>query len=164
MRRAAASAVGLFLACGGPEGARHFAVAARASAQDFVGGGPEQAVGPPDAIACGDSPLAWAAPAWSLSWIELEYQNEVVARAVGVHETRDPGHVARVEVRPRDGEWRTILTRLPAPEPVCPSLLSVPIDPPAPVFLVRLWVDSQADGASPQIDAVELEGDVADPR
>jgi hypothetical protein len=68
--------------------------------------GPEQATGPPDTPGAGDIVTAWASatPDGQDEWLLLEYAEPVVPAAVLVHETYNPGALARVTAFRLDGE------------------------------------------------------------
>lgn len=165
MRGPFAAACALLLCCGDGGGqVRQWGALARGSAGPSEGlRGAAQAAGAPDALVCGDSPLAWEAPPFSASWLEIEFAQEVSARSVTVSQTYLPGFVSRIEIRGATGDWRTVLEQPPVEDPICPSALIAAVDPPAPAREVRLWIDTQASDAAPQIDAVELAGDPLTP-
>ena len=66
-----------------------------------------QMTGPPDTPIAGDLVTAWASkePEMGEIWIELDYAEAVVPESVRVHETYNPGAIARVLAQRADGTW-----------------------------------------------------------
>lgn len=120
-----------------------------------------QITGPPDTPIAGDLVTAWASknPEMGEVWIDLEYAEAVTPEAVRVHETYNPGAVARVLALRPDGTWVLLWegTATPgsAPHWFEPRLEGVRFA----TTKVRLIVDTSRVEGWNEIDAVELVGD-----
>jgi hypothetical protein len=120
-----------------------------------------QITGPPDTPLAGDLVTAWASkqPDMGEVWIELEYAQAVTPDAVRVHETYNPGAIARVLAQRPDGSWALLwegtATASPAPTWFEPRLETVRFS----TTRIRLIVDTSRVEGWNEIDAVELIGD-----
>ena len=120
--------------------------------------GPEQVVGPPNTFDAGDYPTAWA-PSSSQGgrdeWLQVNYDRAVEISEVRVHETYNPGAVARlVAMGPGGGEtviWEGVMP--PGQAPV-ESAFAVP--PGTQTRAVRIYFDRTRAPGWNEIDAVEL--------
>ena len=120
-----------------------------------------QITGAPDTPVAGDLVTAWASkgPDMGEVWIDLEYAEAVTPEAVRVHETYNPGAVARVQAQRPDGSWALLWegTATPGSAPWWfePRLESVRFS----TTKIRLIVDTSRVEGWNEIDAVELLGD-----
>ena len=136
--------------------------ASSASASSHYGDeyAPDGATGPPDVEGCTDSPDAWApATPDSLETLELEYDTPVFAAQVNIHQTHQPGFIAKVEVRDESGSYTTVYEGEARLASACPDVMQVSFTPTLfPVRAVRLTIDQRQDANWSEIDAVELSG------
>ncbi len=119
-----------------------------------------QATGRPDSAAGADQATAWASKDadGTEEWLELGYGLELRPRRVRIHETYNPGAVAKVEGRGADGAWRVLWRGGSSSREG--AWLTLELDPAAPpVRTLRLTLDSAAVAGWNEIDAVELIGD-----
>ena len=124
---------------------------------------PMQAAGPPDTATAGDQRTAWASATTDAQpeWLELEYARAVAPAAVEVHETYNPGALAKVSVFDAQGK------EVPAWEGDDPGLSRasmgkwvsrVPVGVEVQTRRVKLYIDSPKVGGWNEIDAVALVG------
>jgi hypothetical protein len=123
------------------------------------GWGPEQATGPPNTPAAGDFTSAWASltPDGQDEWLLLEYAEPVVPTAVLVHETYNPGALARVTAFKLDGEevevWKG---KDPTAQGSGKGVSEIAVDVAFKTNRVKLYLDSKAVAGWNEIDAVGL--------
>lgn len=127
--------------------------------------GAEQLTGPPDTPLAGDLETAWASkqPEMGEVWIDLTYAEAVTPELLRVHETYNPGAVARVLVsedgpEAPDRSWRVAWEGEDGVR-AAPGWLEVPLAGAGRVRWVRLIVDTDRVPGWNEIDAVELLGD-----
>jgi hypothetical protein len=119
------------------------------------------ATGEPDTLGHGDIQTAWASkgPDMGEVWLELDYDEAVRPEAVRVHETYNPGAVARVESKGADGRWE-VLWEGTAPAPANQSAWFEPrLSAGTRTRSIRLVLDTNRVAGWNEIDAVELVGD-----
>jgi hypothetical protein len=121
--------------------------------------GPEQATGEPDTTEAGDIVTAWASltPDDQDEWLLLEYAEPVVPRAVMVHETFNPGALARVTVFKLDGtEVEVWKGKDPTAPDEAKGVSVVPFKVDFKVNRVKLYLNSKDVPGWNEIDAVGL--------
>jgi hypothetical protein len=141
---------------------RQWAVSARASSEY----GPDswaakQATGKPDTVGAGDIRTAWASRVadGGEEWLELTYEQPVMATHVRIHETFNPGAVRKVEARDAEGNWQVLWEgTIPTLEPERWLLIGFRRAPIA-TSTIRVVLDSAGVPGWNEIDAVELIGD-----
>ena len=120
---------------------------------------PGQAAGPPDTEAHADQPTAWASTQadGGIEWLELTYKQAVDIREINIHESFNPGALARVLAIQPDGSPKTLWEgTTPADGEVIER--SLPIPPGTRANTVRLELDTSRVPGWNEIDAVELVG------
>jgi hypothetical protein len=141
---------------------RQWAVTARASSEfSATSWSAMQATGKPDTTDAGDIRTAWASRVadGGEEWLELTYEQPVLATHVRIHETYNPGAVRRVEARDAEGNWQVLWEgTTPATEPKRWFLIAFRRTPVA-TSTIRVVLDSAAVAGWNEIDAVELVGD-----
>ena len=123
------------------------------------GWGPEQATGEPDTPAAGDIRTAWAAfdPDSNEEWLQLTYPQAVVARAVEVHETFNPGAVHRVcAVLDNGGELELWKGKDPTSADELKGVSEIEFETAESIKTVRLYIDAPSVSGWNEIDAVGL--------
>jgi len=143
---------------------RQWAERARASSEYQADSwGARQATGKPDTAQAGDAVTAWASLAADAAeeWIELGYAQPVLPRLVRIHETYNPGAVAKLEARDPSGGWIVFWqgqdpTRGPS------GWFEVPVETDVPVRELRITLASGAVPGWNEIDAVELIGEATE--
>jgi hypothetical protein len=121
--------------------------------------GPEQATGPPNTHQAGDIQTAWASrtPDDQDEWLLLEYAEPVVAEAVLVFETFNPGALNKVSVFKLDGEqvevWKG---KDPTPVNSGMGTSTIPFRVPFKTNRVKIYLDSKNVPGWNEIDAVGL--------
>jgi hypothetical protein len=121
--------------------------------------GPEQATGEPDTTEAGDIVTAWASltPDDQDEWLLLEYAEPVVPRAVLVHETYNPGALARVTVFKLDGtEVEVWKGKDPTAPDEAKGVSVIPFKVDFKVNRVKLYINSKEVPGWNEIDAVGL--------
>lgn len=120
---------------------------------------PIKACGPPDTMAMGDLPSAWASfsPDDQAEWLEVDFAKPVFATSVKVFETNAPGALSRVSVE-ESGKMVPVWT---GQDPAAPDehgifIAEIPISSSKPVWHVRLDLDSRRVRGWNEIDAVGL--------
>ena len=120
--------------------------------------GPEQVVGPPNTFEAGDYPTAWApysSQGGKDEWLQVNYESAVEVAEVRVHETYNPGAVAKlVAVLPGGGEaviWEGVM---PAGQAPLDTAIAVP--PGTRAQSVKIYFDRTRAPGWNEIDAVEL--------
>jgi hypothetical protein len=120
--------------------------------------GPEQVVGPPDTFDAGDRPTAWAprsSQGGKDEWLQVNYDRSVELSEVRVHETYNPGAIAKlVAVLPGGGEtmiWEGVMSPGQAP---LETTLTVP--PGVRAQSIKIYFDRTRAPGWNEIDAVEL--------
>ena len=75
-----------------------------------VDGSAREATGPPDTLAAGDHPTAWAAqfPDKGTEWLELRYGVPVHATGLRILETCNPGAIVEIELRDPLGNHHSV--------------------------------------------------------
>jgi hypothetical protein len=120
--------------------------------------GPEQATGEPDTKEAGDIVTAWASqtPDGRDEWLLLEYAEPIVPKEIHVHETYNPGAVARVTAFKLDGEevevWKG--KDPSAGKDIGVSMLPVKID--FKTARIKLYIESTQVPGWNEIDAVGM--------
>jgi hypothetical protein len=122
--------------------------------------GPEQVLGPPNTFEAGDYPTAWApfsSQGGNDEWLQVNYDRVVELSEVRVHETYNPGAVAKLAaVLPGGGEtviWEGVM---PAGQAPVETAFAVP--PGTRAQSVRIYFDRTRAPGWNEIDAVELVG------
>lgn len=121
--------------------------------------GPEQATGPPDTHQAGDIQTAWASrtPDDQDEWLLLEYAEPIVAEAVLVYETYNPGALNRVTVFRLNGEevevWKG---KDPTPRNSGMGTSEIKFRVPFKTNRVRIYLESKKVPGWNEIDAVGL--------
>ena len=121
--------------------------------------GPEQATGPPDTPQAGDIQTAWASrtPDDQDEWLLLEYAEPVVAEAVLVYETYNPGALNRVTVFRLDGtEVEVWKGADPTPRNSGKGISEIKFRVPFKTNRVRIYLESTKVPGWNEIDAVGL--------
>ncbi|HTF55916.1 MAG TPA: alpha/beta hydrolase-fold protein [Planctomycetota bacterium] len=121
----------------------------------------QQACGKPDTDEDGDHPTAWASqePDGGQEWLELTYKAAVRPAQVRVHESFNPGAVARIEALDAGKKWQ-VLWKGKDSTTVSPGILDVQFDPPNFVTrVIRITLDSSEVEGWNEIDAVQLIGE-----
>lgn len=120
----------------------------------------KQLTGAPDTPLAGDLETAWASkgPDMGEVWIDLTYAEEVVPEAVRVHETFNPGAVARLLAGRGDGTW-TLLWSGEDPTREAPGWFEPRLEGAGfATRRLRLIVDTDRVPGWNELDAVELVG------
>ena len=119
-----------------------------------------QATGEPNTRQCGDQPTAWASknPNSGIEWIELNYSYPVWVEEINIHETLNPGGVAKVEVKKADGTYSTVWEGYD-PTRVCPGTLKIIVNHPVMTGTIRVILDTTRVSGWDEIDAIELVGE-----
>jgi len=121
--------------------------------------GPEQALGPPDTPGAGDMQTAWASrtPDGQDEWLELEFEEEVLPSEVVVHETYNPGSLARVTAYTKSGMAAEIWEgKDPTPATAPRGISRVKVDPGFKIKRIRIHLKSKEVTGWNEIDAVGL--------
>lgn len=121
--------------------------------------GPEQAVGPPDTSGAGDIQSAWASLTQDgqKEWLICEYSEPVLATAIMVHETYNPGSLEKVSVFDQDGQEQEVWTGTdPTPRTAARGVSIIPIKTKFNVQKIKLYFDSPAVPGWNEIDAIGL--------
>lgn len=125
--------------------------------------GPEQACGGPDSAPGSDVATAFATreqDAAEPEWLLLEFAAPVKATAVRVHETLNPGAVARITLFTESGDEVEAWLASSVAAPGTPArVLEAPLPLGFRVQRVRVWLDSAAVKGWNEIDAVGLVDD-----
>jgi hypothetical protein len=119
----------------------------------------DQVLGPPNTTGAGDIPTAWASktPDDSDEWLLLEYDRAVVATAVVVHETYNPGAVVKVSAFRANGEEVVAWTGVdPTPRSLARGESVIPISLPFKTRRIKVYIDSKSTPGWNEIDAVGL--------
>ncbi|MFV1958554.1 MAG: hypothetical protein ACC662_03980 [Planctomycetota bacterium] len=123
---------------------------------------PAQATGEPDTLAGGDLMTAWAAERGDMGevWLELDFERAVLPDGIRIHETFNPGAVARVEAKRADGGGYEVLWEGTAPTSRAPRWFEPPLlRATGPTRTIRVLLDTDRIPGWNEIDAVELTGD-----
>ena len=135
-------------------------VRAKASSTYGGGWGPTAAIGPPTVFPRhGDISGAWAprASGDGAQWLEVAFDEDPTPiEEVLVFETHLPGALYAVVAQDADGAVETLWQRPPSALAPVAMVLSVRVARPRPLRSLRLWVDTDAVSAWPEIDAVAL--------
>ena len=122
--------------------------------------GPEQATGPPDTEEAGDFQTAWASRTedGQDEWLLLEYAEPVRPREVRVHESYNPGALARMTMFRLDGEevevWKG---KDPSPVGSTKGISVIPVRLNFRTTRVKLYLNSREVPGWNEIDAVGLQ-------
>ncbi len=119
----------------------------------------DHAAGSPDTQGPGDQPTAWASqtPDGQEEWLELEYSEPVVPKALKVYETCAQGAVTKVSLFRLDGSEVVAWTGkdpTPSTRPMGVSVFALRAD--SPIARVRIHLNSPAFPGWNEIDAVGL--------
>jgi hypothetical protein len=120
-----------------------------------------QMTGPPDTPMAGDLGTAWASKTGDMGevWVELDYPQAVRPGGVRIHETFNPGAVARVLGKGADGAWITLWEGV-APTDAAPTWFEPRLAPVSDrISTIRLVLDTNRVAGWNEIDAVEWIGD-----
>ncbi len=119
-------------------------------------------LGAPNTDECMESPMAWApAEADGVDWLEVYFEQPVIAVQVNIHETFVPGQIVSIELIDPQGFSQQIYEAEPVLEETCPRILQVDVPQGGSMTVgVRIHLDqTQFDEYyRSQIDAVELVG------
>lgn len=121
--------------------------------------GPEQAVGAPDTAGAGDIQTAWASLTQDgqKEWLICEYAEPVLATAIVVHETYNPGSLEKVSVFDQEGQEQEVWTGTdPTPRTAARGVSIIPIKTKFNIQKIKLYFDSPAVPGWNEIDAVGL--------
>jgi beta-lactamase regulating signal transducer with metallopeptidase domain len=121
--------------------------------------GPEQAVGAPDTPGAGDIQTAWASLTQDgqKEWLICEYAEPVLATAIVVHETYNPGSLEKVSVFDEEGQEQEVWTGTdPTPRTAARGISIIPIKTKFNVQKIKLYLDSPAVPGWNEIDAIGL--------
>ncbi len=121
----------------------------------------QKACGKPDTDDDGDHPTAWASlkPDGGEEWLELSYKAAVRPARVRIHETFNPGAVARIEALDGEKKWRVVWKGKDTTTD-SPGVLDAALDPPAfATRTIRITLDTAAVEGWNEIDAVQLIGE-----
>lgn len=126
--------------------------------------GAAQATGRPDTFEGGDAHTAWASmDADSDSeWLELTYDTWVKPSMIRVHETFNPGAVAKIEGLDGTGKWHTLWEGKDTVAEA-PGWLEVAVKGGFACRVIRVTIDNDLDTGWNEIDAVELVGEQTAP-
>jgi hypothetical protein len=115
----------------------------------------ERLVGPPDATPGQDHVSAWATAEADrgLEWVELTWKTPQLTAEIVVHQTLNPGAVARVEAIDASGEPTLIWQGVDRAQR---HQLSLPLSKPAMVSRVRIELDTRRVAGWNELDAVGL--------
>lgn len=133
---------------------------AKASSTYGGGWGPAAVIGPPTVFPRhGDISGSWAprASGDGAQWLEVTFDDDPTPiEEVLVFETHLPGALYAVVAHDADGAVETLWQRPPSALAPVAVVLSVRVARPRPLRSLRLWVDTDAVSAWPEIDAVAL--------
>lgn len=121
--------------------------------------GTEQLLGKPDTPQAGDIPTAWASktPDDHDEWLVVEYEKPVVPSALIVHETYNPGALARVTAFRLTGEevevWKG---RDPTPPDFGRGISTIPLKVSFKTNRLKIYLQSRTVQGWNEIDAVGL--------
>jgi hypothetical protein len=120
---------------------------------------PGQAAGAPDTESHADHPTAWASAAadGGTEWLEVRFEKAVSIRELNIHETFNPGALARIHAVLPDGSLK-LLWEGTTPAESESVERSVPIPPGTHGNRIRLELDTRRVPGWNEIDAVELVG------
>ena len=137
--------------------------AAMTAATTKLPGGPSwspgRASGPPDTANAGDYPTAWAsqAPDGGPEWLQLKYPKSVEISEINIHETYNPGALAKVSAIMPDGSEKVIWKGVEDPDDgVIERAVKVPKG--IRSDQIRIELDTSRVPGWNEIDAVELVG------
>jgi len=119
--------------------------------------GPEQATGPPDTVAEGDVPTAWASLDQDAGseWLLLKYDKVVTVAEVKVRQTHNAGAISKVTLMSPSGSETTIWQGQQPPQS---GVVEASFKAPAGVQSqqVVVYLDTSRVSGWNEIDAVEL--------
>jgi hypothetical protein len=119
-----------------------------------------QVIGPPNTKGPGDIVTAWASDTQDgqEEWLVLEYESPIVAAAVVVHETYNPGAVVKVTTVSRWGNETVLWEGTdPTPAGAGTGISRIPFASPTRTGRIKIYIDSAAVPGWNEIDAVGLE-------
>jgi enterochelin esterase-like enzyme len=122
-----------------------------------------QACGRPDTETDGDHPTAWAShkPDDGDEWLELTYKAAVRPARVRIHESFNPGAVAKIEALDEEKKWRVVWKGTDTTT-ASPGVLDAALE--ASSFAtrtIRITLDAAGVEGWNEIDAVQLIGEPA---
>ena len=127
--------------------------------QFATGYAPKHATGAPNTPEAGDFPTAWSSKTQDdqSEWLELEYEEAVLATAVEIHETYNPGAVIKVSVYDSQGKEVTVWEGIdPTPQTQAKGVSKISIGVNFSTKRVKLYIDSPSVPGWNDIDAVGL--------
>ena len=120
------------------------------------------ALGAPNTEGCADLGSAWASEeSTGEEWLEVYFEQPVVARQVNIHQNFMPDQVVKVELIDTDYVYTTVYESTPVKLETCPYILQVDVDQAYILTVgVRITIDQSVfeDMTWNEIDAVELVG------
>ncbi|MGI8605496.1 MAG: hypothetical protein ACR2OZ_21180 [Verrucomicrobiales bacterium] len=119
--------------------------------------GHEQAAGAPDTHEAGDLQTAWASrePDGGTEWLELKYDKPVEVSQINVHETFNPGAVAKITALNPDGTEK-VLWEGTEPREEAPVEMSFPVPAGIRSDQIKVYLDTGRVPGWNEIDAVEV--------
>ncbi len=120
---------------------------------------PGQVAGPPDTDEYGDYATAWASrnPDGGIEWLQVEFERPVEVGEIVIHESFNPGALAKVSALMPDGAWKTLWEgTTPAEGESVERALAVP--PGVTSDQIRIELDTRRVPGWNEIDAVQLVG------
>ncbi len=118
-----------------------------------------QATGAPNVYPeSGDRPEAWASAMEDnqVEFIKVTYATPVVAKAVWVYETLNPGAISKITITAMDGDHVVYTKATPATVGTCSHILSASTKTCSPISAVRVELDSPKVTGFNEIDAIGL--------
>ena len=118
-----------------------------------------QATGAPDVYPdSGDRPEAWASAMEDnqVEFIKVTYATPVMAKAVWVYETFNPGAISKITITAMDGDHVVYTKATPATVGTCSHILSASTKTCSPISAVRVDLDSPKVPGFNEIDAIGL--------
>jgi hypothetical protein len=121
-----------------------------------------QAIGEPNTLECVDAVTAWEPAVQNGQGIlTVAFAQLVTPVQVNVYESFNPGYVTAVEILDVYGELHAIYQAAPTPTPICPRVLTIPLEGSVDyrANVVIIYLDqATAPGGWAGIDAVQLIG------
>jgi hypothetical protein len=119
-----------------------------------------QVIGPPNTAGPGDLSTAWASAEQDNQdeWLIVEYDTKVSPKAIVIHETYNPGAVAKVTHYPTWGRERVMWQGTdPTPVSAGAGVSRLPVNTTLKTNRIKVYIDSMAVPGWNEIDAVGLE-------